>query len=79
MATLEERLAGVEVTVRTHDAMFNLSLSILERQISTLERQTALLEEVRRDAKQTRRLWVRLAQRYGWLDESDSEEEPNAR
>ena len=29
------------------------------------ERQEAMLEEVRRDATQNRRLWVRLAQRYG--------------
>jgi hypothetical protein len=36
-----------------------------------LEHQQEVLEEIRRDAKQTQRLWVRLAQRYGWLEEDD--------
>ena len=97
--TIEERVAQLEGTSRTHEAMLNLLLSIgerqqelLERQQETLgrhqallerheelleryretqERQEELLAEVRRDAQQTQRLWVRLAQRYGWLDEND--------
>ena len=104
--TIEERVAQLEGTSRTHEAMLNLLLSIgerqqelLERQQETLDRHQALLDrhqallerheelleryretqerqeellaEVRRDAQQTQRLWVRLAQRYGWLDEND--------
>ena len=111
--TIEERVAQLEGTSRTHEAMLNLLLSIgerqqelLERQQETLDRHQALLDrhqalldrhqallerheelleryretqerqeellaEVRRDARQTQRLWVRLAQRYGWLDEND--------
>ena len=83
--TIEERVAQLEGTSRTHEAMLNLLLSIGERQQELLERQQetqdrqqetqdrhqALLAEVRRDAQQTQRLWVRLAQRYGWLDEND--------
>ena len=51
--------------------------AMLERQQAMLERQDAVLEEVRRDARQTHRLWVRLAQRYGWLDEDGLFDEPN--
>ena len=97
--TIEERVAQLEDTSRTHEAMLNLLISIgerqqallerhqeaqerqqetqerhqalQERQQETLDRQEELLAEVRRDAQQTQRLWVRLAQRYGWLDEND--------
>ena len=111
--TIEERVAQLEGTSRTHEAMLNVLISIgerqqetlerqqetlerqqemlerhqetqgrqqglldrhqalLERHQETLERQQELLAEVRRDAQQTQRLWVRLAQRYGWLDEND--------
>ena len=58
---IEERVRQLEGTSRTHDAMLNLLLSLGERQ-------QALLEEVRRDAQQTHRLWVRLARKYGWLE-----------
>ena len=69
--TLEERIVELETTSRTHNAMLNLLISIGERQQETLERQQELLEEMRRDTQQTQRLWVRLAQRHGWLDEDD--------
>ena len=83
--TIEERVAQLEGTSRTHEAMLDLLISIGERQQETLDRQQEMLErhqallerhqellaEVRRDAQQTQRLWVRLAQRYGWLDEND--------
>ncbi len=83
--TIEERVAQLEGTSRTHDVMLNLLISIGERQQETLDRQQEMLDrhqellerhqellaEVRRDAQQTQRLWVRLAQRYGWLDEDD--------
>ena len=45
--------------------------AMLERQDVMVERQQALLEEVRRDSAQTQRLWVRLAERHGWLEDDD--------
>lgn len=68
---LQERVDALEQTSRTHDVMLNLLISIGERQQETLERQEAMLEEIHRDARQTQRLWVRLAQRYGWLDDDE--------
>ena len=35
-----------------------------------------LLEEVTRDAATTRRLWLRLAQRYGWIDDEQNGNQP---
>ena len=35
-----------------------------------------LLEEVTREAVITRRLWLRLAQRYGWLDDEQNGNQP---
>ena len=82
--TIQERVAQLEGTSRTHEAMLDLLISIGDRQQEMLERHQEMLErhqemerhqellaEVRRDAQQTQRLWVRLAQRYGWLDEND--------
>ena len=60
--TLEERIDQLEITSRTHDAMLNLLISILERQDSRLEEQ-------RHDNAMTRRLWVKLAAKHGWIDE----------
>ena len=38
----------------------------------------ALLEELTRDAAATRRLWLRLAQRYGWLDDEQNGAQPES-
>ena len=43
--------------------------------VSMSQRQEEQLAEVREDTKMTRRLWVRLATKYGWLDDEDLEEE----
>jgi hypothetical protein len=64
MATIQERVAELEQTATTHEAMFRLMIAIGERQ-------QLLLEQVQRDAQQTQRLWVRLAERYGWLDDEE--------
>ena len=65
MPTIEERVKELEATAGNHQAMINLLIAIGERQ-------QTLLEEIQRDSQQTQRLWVRLAQRYGWLDDDDS-------
>ena len=36
----------------------------------------SVLEELTRDAATTRRLWLRLAQRYGWLDDEQNGAQP---
>ena len=39
------------------------------------ERHREQFDEMREDAKMTRRLWVRLATKYGWLDDEDVDED----
>ena len=53
MATVEERLMKVE------EGFIKV--------VDLLEKHSELLAEVRRDAQKTQRLWVRLAQRHGWI------------
>ena len=76
--SIDDRFQQLETTSRTHHEMLNLLISLgeaqqtlLENQQAILERQQQLLEEIRRDASQTQRLWVRLAQKYGWLEDDD--------
>ena len=71
MPTIEERIEQLEGTSRTHDVMLNLLVSVGERQLEMLDGQREMLDEIRRDARQTQRLWVRLAQRHGWLEDDD--------
>ena len=61
---LGDRLAALEGLAEGQQAINRLLTTMLEHQ-------QEVLEEIRRDAKQTQRLWVRLAQRYGWLEEDD--------
>ena len=43
---------------------------------SLLERIAGLLEELRRDAAVTRRLWLRLSRGYGWSDDEQNGAQP---
>ena len=71
-------LAHQQEQLDQHQKMLGDIVSILQRQqgqlddiVGIIERQQEQLDEVRQDAKMTRRLWVRLATKYGWLDEDD--------
>jgi hypothetical protein len=74
--TTEERWRRIEDAVNGHEARLELLVNISERQQTLLERQDARLDEQRRDNAMTRRLWVRLAQKYGWVDEDGLFDEP---
>ena len=87
---LEERLASLETVVAGHEqTMARLATiaqdhdQLLERLVANqetlqanLEAIVSLLEEVARDAAITRRLWLRLAQRYGWIDDEQNGAQP---
>ncbi len=62
--TTEERLTYLESQVRNHDVAIDLLISIGERQ-------QTLLEEIKEDTSMTRRLWVHLARKNGWLEDED--------
>ena len=74
MTTLE----SLEESSRHHEVRLNLLADIAERQQDLIERidtrieqQNALLKELKQDTAMTRRLWVRLCKKYGWLEDED--------
>ena len=76
--TTEERLTRLEETDKKLSELIVEVVRLVHRQDERLERQDEqirqqkeLLDEVREDTKMTRRLWVRLATKHGWLDEED--------
>ena len=88
---LEERVASLEAAAERHEQTLARLVSIAENQDQLLDRLLAnqetlqanqeaivsLLEELTRDAATTRRLWLRLAQRYGWLDDEQNGAQPD--
>lgn len=85
MTNLEGRVGRLEDAVVRLIGIAENQTEILKGQQKTLDDHTKLLrahqvllgklndnlEEVRRDAQHTQRLWVRLAQKNGWLDDED--------
>ncbi len=67
MAQVEERLGILEAAQRLHTM-------VTEKHQERMEELQALLAETRRDSRQTQRLWVRLCEKYGWLDDVDLDE-----
>ena len=81
---LEERLASLEAAAERHEQTIARLVSIadnhdqlLDRLLANQEAIARLLEEVIHDAAITRRLWLRLAQRYGWLDDEQNGAQPD--
>ena len=81
---LEERLTSLEAAAERHEQTIARLVSIadnhdqlLDRLLANQEAIARLLEEVIRDAATTRRLWLRLAQRYGWLDDEQNGAQPD--
>ena len=71
--TTEQRLARLEETDRILAELAQRQQEQLDGIIKMLQRQEEQLGEVREDAKMTRRMWVRLAKKHGWLDNEDVE------
>ncbi|MDE2718636.1 MAG: hypothetical protein OXI33_16720 [Chloroflexota bacterium] len=76
--TTEQRLERLEETDRkltelTADVirMIQHQQEQLDQHQERIDHQQEQLEEIRTDAKMTRRLWMRLAAKYGWLDDED--------
>ena len=81
---MEERVASLEATAVRHeqtlarlDSMVENHDQLLDRLMANQEAIAQLLEEVVRVAATTRRLWLRLAQRYGWLDDEQNGAQPD--
>ena len=87
----EQTLARLDSIIENHDQLLDRLLvnqetlqanqkSLQANQETLQANQEAivgLLEELTRDAATTRRLWLRLAQRYGWLDDEQNGAQPD--
>ena len=80
----EQTTARLVTIAENHDQLLERLLASQEnlqaRQDDLKSNQEAivnLLEELTRDAATTRRLWLRLAQRYGWLDDEQNGAQPD--
>ena len=81
---LEERVDSLETTAQRHeqtiarlDAIVENHDQLMDRLLANQEAIASLLEEVTREAATTRRLWLRLAQRYGWLEDEQNGAQPD--
>ena len=87
----EQTLARLDSIIENHDQLLDRLLvnqetlqanqETLQANQETLQANqeaiASLLEELTRDAATTRRLWLRLAQRYGWLDDEQNGAQPD--
>ncbi len=81
---LEERVASLEAAAQRHEQTIARLTTTAENQgqlqgrlLTIQEKIASLLEELTRDSA-TRRLWLRLAQRYGRLDDEQNGAQPDA-
>ena len=86
--TTERRLQPIEETLRMLTELNQSVVAMLashEEQLASLRettnrlteangRLTEIVHEAREDNRMTRNLWVRLARRYGWLEDDDFQE-----
>ena len=73
----EQTLARLDSIIENHDQLLDRLLVNQETLQANQEAIASLLEELTRDAATTRRLWLRLAQRYGWLDDEQNGAQPD--
>ena len=71
---LMDRLLANQETLQANQVTLQASQVTLQ---ANQEAMASLLEELTRDAATTRRLWLRLAQRYGWLDDEQNGAQPD--
>ena len=69
--TMEERVSRLESLAELQVEYNENVVALLNHVVGMVDRVTELLEETRQDSQMTRRLWVRLSQKYGWLDDDD--------
>ena len=73
----EQHIARLDAIIENHDQLLDRLLANQETLQANQDAIVSLLEELTRDAATTRRLWLRLAQRYGWLDDEQNGTQPD--
>lgn len=75
-ARYDQMLQRQDAIIANHDSMVENIVAVQERLLENQNTLAQLLAEVREDAAVTRRLWFRLAQRYGWLEDEQNGAQP---
>ena len=78
-ATQDRLIANQEVLTANQEVLIanqEVLTAIQERLAANQEDLHQLLLEVREDSARTQRLWFRLAQRYGWMDDEQNGAQP---
>ena len=85
-----QSIARMDAMIEDHDQLIERLVAnqeFLQENLKTLQASqqrmeanheaiVSLLEELTRDAANTRRLWLHLAQRYGWIDDEQNGAQP---
>ena len=69
----QEMLQANQETLQANQESLKVNQEAMQANLKAI---VSLLEEVTRDAATTRRLWLRLAQRYGWMDDEQNGAQP---
>ena len=73
----EKALARLDSIAKNQDQLLDRLLALQDRLAAIHETAAQFLEEVIKDAAATRRLWLRLAERFGWLDDDQNDTQPD--
>lgn len=73
---LQENLLSLQASQERMQASQDRMQETQDKMQDNHEAIVRLLEEVTRDAANTRGLWLRLAQRYGWMDDEQNGAQP---
>ena len=75
---VEQQIVRLDEVLARQVDLLRLVGGYMERQQESQDKQdkqlaimVELLEEVRRDSAHTQKIWVRLAQHYGWMEDTD--------
>ncbi len=75
---MDERFDRVDVGIDQLTDIAHMQTKTLDKLVSMIARHDEriahhddILAELRRDNAQTRRLWLHLCRKYGWLDDED--------
>ncbi len=66
---MQERMEHLETLSNNHERMINLLITLNERVVDMIEELREEVKKVTRTADAAQRLWVKMAEKHGWLDE----------
>ena len=71
----EEVNRNVLTMLQSQEEVNRNVLTMLQHTMTLLQSHEEAMAEMREDHRKTQRLWVKLAQKYGWLEDIDPSED----